>query len=66
MSLVDIKPGDAPRAGIEVFVAAPDGKVHVPIVEFQFHVTSCMCQVEPSVDPLWKDRGRGGGGGEGV
>lgn len=39
---------DTARTAIEVFVAAPACEISVPIVEFQFQITSGMRQVEAS------------------
>src|SRR5436309_585864 len=36
----------SPRAGVEVFVGAPDGEVHVPVVERQRNIADGVRQVQ--------------------
>src|SRR5262249_5730559 len=45
-SFVHETPADAAGPPIEIFVAAPHGKIHVPVVEFQAQVPGRMRQVE--------------------
>lgn len=48
------------RAGIEIFVAAPDGGVDVPVVELERYVTDCVGEI-----PNYEDAGLVSGGGDG-
>ena len=38
---------DGARAGIEVFVRAPDGEIDVPIMQRQRHITDGMRKIDP-------------------
>ena len=37
-----------PRAGIQIFITAPASKIDAPIMEFEWHISSTMSEVEPT------------------
>jgi len=49
------------RSGIQVFVAAPDGGIHAPIVELERNIADCVGEVPDDEDGVTTCK-RGDGG----
>ena len=50
--LVQEDSSDGSRAGVEVLVRTPSGKVNVPIVKLKFHVSDGMSKIPANVAAL--------------
>ena len=61
VSFMHEQPTYGPRAGIQILVAAPGGRIDIPIMEVQGHIAYCMSKV-----PDYKDAQRAGMGGDGA
>ena len=46
VAFVDETSGDAAGTTIEIFVAAPDRKIHVPIVQLERQISGGVCHVK--------------------
>lgn len=49
---VHIQTGDTTWTRIEVFISAPDGKIHIPIVQRHWHVSDGMGEIPAADAPL--------------
>lgn len=52
MKIVHKESSNGTRSGVDVFVIAPNGKINVPFVKLQVHVSDSMSQVPSDQDTL--------------
>ena len=45
VALMDEDPCHTPRTAVQIFVAAPSGHIHTPIVQGERHIACSVCQV---------------------